>query len=467
MLEVGDVIGGRLRIDRIIGVGGFGVVAAATHMQLQTTVAIKMLKPEFVEDAEISDRFLREARAVAGLQTEHVCRIFDINRTEDGTPYIVMELLQGTDLSKLLRQQPMPVATAVDYIMQALVALAEAHPRGVVHRDIKPANLFVVRRADGAPIVKVLDFGIAKAMDELRLTHSSMMLGSPQYMSPEQMNTPTNVDARTDIWSIGVTLYHLIARRLPFPSAQITELGVMIATQPPQPIDIDPNLRAVIWRCLEKDRARRFPDVASLATALVPFGGPSAKAYAALVRTPTAPGLVPFPALTKPHDVPIGPTAATVGTASAPQPAAPPAKKPPRRLWPVVGAGIVLAGGLGGYAAFGGSKSSTVAPAPMKSTIDAGAVITMPVIVIDAPTVMSPEMGATMEEYERGLLQIEDRIRQFANDPPTVQASLLSAVQMSCALKQVARAKRYLEQMTDATRRAEAIAECKKLNIEL
>ncbi|HLL24474.1 MAG TPA: protein kinase, partial [Kofleriaceae bacterium] len=138
MLRAGELIGGRLRVDRIIGVGGFGVVAAATHLELRQEVAIKMLKPEFTDDAEIVDRFLREARAVAGLRTDHVCRVFDVARTEAGAPYIVMELLVGTDVGVLVKQQPLPPAVAVEYIVQACVALAEAHPRGIVHRDLKP-----------------------------------------------------------------------------------------------------------------------------------------------------------------------------------------------------------------------------------------------------------------------------------------------------------------------------------------
>jgi hypothetical protein len=463
VIEVGDVIGARFRIDRVIGVGGFGTVVAATHLELRTAVALKILKPEFVEDAEIVDRFLREARAVAGLHTDHVCRIMDVNRTPEGTPYIVMELLEGTDVGALIRRQPLPVATAVDYVLQALIALAEAHPRQIIHRDLKPPNLFVV---GGSQMVKVLDFGIAKAADELRLTQSGIWLGSPQYMSPEQMMTPRDVDARTDIWSIAVTLYHMIAGALPFPSAQPAELAVMITSHPPRPLDCDPNLRAVIWRCLERDRNLRFADVGSLAQALAPFGGPHAQTYAAQVRTTTAPGLQPFPAVTRPQ--PAQPTVASVATV-------PTVSAPPPKRWVVGGAAILIAGGIAGYLAFGGSKAkpapvaqpAVVAPVAPDAAVARVDVDAPPAVAVDAAVAMAPELGASLEEYEQGLLEIEDRIQRFANDPATVQASLNSAVQMSCALKQVARAKRYLERIVDKSLRDDAIRACKVLKIEL
>ena len=180
-----------------------GVVLGATH-----------LREEMAQSPAIVERFLREARAVVGLRTEHVCHVSDVGRLETGAPYIVMEMLAGVDLQRSVAHAPLPLTTAVEYVLQACVALAEAHAAGIIHRDLKPANLFVTRRLDGGPLVKVLDFGIAKALTEpgAHLTHQSAM-GSPGYMSPEQIQSARDVDARTDIWALGVTLYQLLRVR--------------------------------------------------------------------------------------------------------------------------------------------------------------------------------------------------------------------------------------------------------------
>jgi serine/threonine-protein kinase len=199
---------------------------------------------------------------------------------------MVMELLEGNDLGRVVAMQPLAMPIAVEYVMQACVAVAEAHAAGIVHRDLKPANLIVTRRPGGGPLIKVLDFGIAKAMTEAgaELTRSQSMLGSPAYISPEQLQSARDVDARTDIWALGATLYQLLSGRLPFYAQTVTAMAVRIVTQPPEPLDTDPTLRAVILRCLDKSRARRYPDVGALVTDLAPFGGPSGPAIARTVR---------------------------------------------------------------------------------------------------------------------------------------------------------------------------------------
>jgi serine/threonine protein kinase len=251
VLAVGSLIGGRFRIDQILGAGGMGIVVAATHLELGHRVAIKLLRDEMAQSPTLVERFLREARSVVGLRTEHVCKVTDIGRLDTGTPFIVMELLEGVDLQHVVHKQPLPVTTAVEYVLQACVALAEAHAAGIIHRDLKPANLFVTRRLDGGPLVKVLDFGIAKALADTgaHLTHQSAM-GSPGYMSPEQIQSARDVDVRTDLWALGVTLYQLLSSRMPFPAASHTEIAIKVATEPPAPLDVDPALRAVIWKCL-------------------------------------------------------------------------------------------------------------------------------------------------------------------------------------------------------------------------
>ncbi|CAN5567281.1 hypothetical protein BH11MYX1_BH11MYX1_44110 [soil metagenome] len=291
MISVGSVIGGRFRIDQVLGSGGMGVVLAATHLELGHRVAIKLLRDEMAQSPAIVERFLREARAVVGLRTEHVCRVSDVGRLETGAPYIVMEMLEGVDLQRSVARAPLPLTTAVEYVLQACVALVEAHAAGIIHRDLKPANLFVTRRFDGGPLVKVLDFGIAKALTEpgAHLTHQSAM-GSPGYMSPEQIQSARDVDVRTDIWALGVTLYQLLAARLPFPGANPTEIAIAFASDPPAPLELDPVLHAVVWKCLEKQPDRRYSSIGELMLALQPFGGPRARNFigqASLLGGPT------------------------------------------------------------------------------------------------------------------------------------------------------------------------------------
>src|ERR1700690_336195 len=288
LLKPGDLLAGKLRIERVIGRGGMGVVYCAQHELLGQRVAIKILLPAVASNKEVVARFLNEARAAAAIEGEHVARVLDVATLEDGRPYIVIEYLDGADLSQVLEARgPLPVIETVDCVLQALEALAQAHARGIVHRDFKPSNLFVARRSDGTTLVKVLDFGIAKAaqpmnvLENASMTRSNSVLGSPQYMSPEQLRNAKNVDARADIWSTGLTLYELLTGATPFAGESFGELFVAILEQSPAPIrhkrpDIDPRLEAVVLRCLRRDVGERFQTVADLAQALAPFGSPRA-----------------------------------------------------------------------------------------------------------------------------------------------------------------------------------------------
>ena len=277
----GDLLAGKYRVERVLGVGGMGVVVAAHHVQLDTKVALKFLRAEALGNPEAVGRFVREARAAVKITGEHVARVSDVGQLENGSPYIVMEYLEGIDLSTWLKQRgALPIELTVDFVLQACEAVADAHALGIVHRDLKPANLFCVVRTDGQPCIKVLDFGISKLMtpglgDDM--TRTSALLGSPFYMSPEQMQSSKGVDARTDIWSLGIILFELMSGQTPFRADAITELAIKIAVDPAPLVrafraDVPPGLEHVIATCLQKDRAWRYQTVGDLAIALREFG---------------------------------------------------------------------------------------------------------------------------------------------------------------------------------------------------
>jgi len=222
-LAPGTLLAGKYRVERVLGQGGMGVVVAAQHIHLEERVAIKLMLAEAAFSAEAVARFVREARAAAQLESAHVAKVSDVGTLEDGRPYMVMEYLDGHDLANVLAANgPLPLQDAIDYLLQASEAIAEAHSIGIVHRDLKPANLFLTRRRDRTPQVKVLDFGISKVSGSARsssdnaLTRTSTLMGTPLYMSPEQMTSVRDVDARSDIWALGIILFELLTGAPPF-----------------------------------------------------------------------------------------------------------------------------------------------------------------------------------------------------------------------------------------------------------
>jgi eukaryotic-like serine/threonine-protein kinase len=313
----GDVLVGKYRVERVLGVGGMGVVVAAHHIQLDEKVALKFLLPETLDVPEAIARFTREARAAVKIKSEHVARVSDVGTLPNGAPYMVMEYLEGGDLGAWLKERgPLPIEQAVDFVLQASEAIAEAHALGIVHRDLKPANLFCVRLADGRLCVKVLDFGISKmssagGLGPAAMTQTSAIMGSPLYMSPEQMRSAKTVNGQTDIWALGVILFQFLTGVPPFVADSLPELALRVTTDPPpglrsQRPDVPPELEAAVLRCLEKDRTRRFADVAEMAKALLPFAPASARASVdrisgiLQVSALSSTALAPAPAATAP-----------------------------------------------------------------------------------------------------------------------------------------------------------------------
>jgi serine/threonine-protein kinase len=284
----GDILAGKYRVERVLGIGGMGVVVAAHHIQLDEKVSLKFLLPEALGNSEAVARFAREARAAVKIKSEHVARVSDVGTLPNGAPYMVMEYLDGGDLAAWLHERgPLPVEHAVEFVLQACEAIAEAHALGIVHRDLKPANLFCVRRADGRLSIKVLDFGISKMSQfggsgPSAVTHASALMGSPLYMSPEQMRSAKQVNSQTDIWAIGIILFELLTGKPPFLAESLPELFHRVGSEPPPPLrgfrpEVPADLEAVIVRCLEKNREQRYPNVAELALALFPFAPKRAK----------------------------------------------------------------------------------------------------------------------------------------------------------------------------------------------
>ena len=308
LANVGDVLAGKYRVDRILGIGGMGMVVSATHLDLDQSVAIKFMLPAAMESADAKQRFMREARAAGRLTSEHVCRVSDVGQFESGQPYIVMEFLQGQDLGTLLKRKgPLPIGQAVDFILQAAEGMAEAHAHGIIHRDLKPDNLFLANRVDGSQVIKVLDFGISKAHVTGIATKTGDIMGSPAYMAPEQMQSTRDVDERADIWSLGVILYQLISGRMPFVADTLPALCLSVIHDAPPSLasirqDLPSGLAEVVMKCLAKDKNGRYGTVLDLAKALSPYADEDSVGAVTRIRSmlqrkrpPTAPPLMMLP----------------------------------------------------------------------------------------------------------------------------------------------------------------------------
>jgi serine/threonine-protein kinase len=340
-VAVGDTLAGKYLVERILGAGGMGVVVAAKHLQLGERVALKFLLPDALKHPEVTARFEQEGQTAAKVRSEHVARIHDVGTLENGAPFIVMEYLEGKDLAALLDERgPIPLEDATLYLLQICEALAEAHSLGIVHRDLKPGNLILTKKRDGSPALKLIDFGISKLMTpavDRQMTQPAMMMGSPLYMAPEQMASARDVDHRTDIWSLGAIYYQLLTGKPPYDGKSVAQVYDLILAGPPPLRASRPNLPdgvdAIIRRCLRKDPAQRFDNVAELAAALVPFGPPLAVHTAESIRrvlgaTALTRAPVPSPLVDRGSDTETDEL--SIDLASEPPVAAPPRAPPPR-----------------------------------------------------------------------------------------------------------------------------------------
>jgi serine/threonine protein kinase len=408
MVPVGAVLAGKYRVERVLGQGGMGVVVQATHLQLGQAVAVKFLLPEVLSNHDIVHRFLREAQAAVRLKSEHVARVIDVGTLETGAPYMVLEYLDGTDLAHVSRAHLTP-GMVVDLILQACEALAEAHAIGIIHRDIKPANFFVTRRSDGSPVLKVLDFGISKAPvgAEGNLTATQSVMGTPAYMSPEQMRSAKGADARSDIWSLGAVLYELLQGTQPFEADSFSAMCLKVAMEPmgPLTVPLPPGLADIVYRCLEKDPQHRFQNVAELAAALAPFAATHTQAIVSVERAARTLGTQWPPLGTAPGTFVPSTLSGSAGPRSSPGTGASGGSSAKR--WPIVAAvGAVVVGGVivaavlaGGGGSSAKEPSAATTTTPDTISVDAAAVAETPTTAVttDAADVATAPLDAGID----------------------------------------------------------------------
>lgn len=328
--QPGELIAEKFRIDRVLGIGGMGVVYAAKHELLNQQVALKLLLPEVAKDKEAVARFLHEGRATARLQSSHVVRVMDVGMV--GTaPFLAMELLSGEDLSVMLETRGRFLITeTVDYLLEAMEGLSHAHAAGIIHRDLKPSNLFLARDGD-VRTIKVVDFGISKSMgtEAGNITSTSAVLGSPAYMAPEQLRSSKHVDARADVWSLGVIAFEMLTNEVPFGGETVGQIFANVLEKPPtRPttlrVEIPGKLEEAILRCLQKSADARFSNVGELASAIARFGtGRCDALVASIEKRLVAPGAAPL-VQARPSVPDLEPSSPQIRASGAPKRAPPP-----------------------------------------------------------------------------------------------------------------------------------------------
>jgi serine/threonine-protein kinase len=409
----GETLAGKYRVERVLGHGGMGLVVAARHLELDERVAIKFLLRK--DDPAAIERFVCEARAAAKVKNEHVCRVYDVARLETGEPYMVMEYLDGVDLADRLRAEGrLPVADVARWMIDMCAALVEAHAIGIVHRDLKPANAFLTKRSNDTSTVKILDFGISKLPSSGGVTSTSALLGTPIYMSPEQVASARDVDHRTDIWSLGVIMYEFVSGKPPFAGDSLIQLSVKIREADVAPLRSGvAGFDEVVAKCLAKEREARWSSVGELAAALAPFAGQTSVSLA-----PPGPLAFPVSAMAKTlsadHVMPVGHVpgrASTPGGRATLEPLiqAKVTQPPVRKSLPRAAIALVVAGvGVAVAVRFASPQTTTTAApkdgaTPTVSTISmvstsASAVVTQP---STSPSVASSEAPPAKAMFTR------------------------------------------------------------------
>jgi serine/threonine-protein kinase len=421
--KAGEVFAGKYRIEGVLGVGGMGYVLAATHLELQQRVAIKMLLPERASNAETVARFMREGRTAVQIRSEHVARVLDVGSV-GGTPFLVMEYLDGDDLAAVLRKRRrLSVAVAVDYLLQACEAIAEAHAMRTVHRDLKPANLFVVARPGGGECVKVLDFGISKmapAEGSIALTKTTSSVGTPLYMSPEQLRSSKSVDMRADIWALGVILFELLSGRTPFRAETLAELGARVLTANAPDVrkfvpEVPAEIADAIATCLRRDARERFPSLAELAAAIAPFGSAAAATSAEQIKrvligvprsSPVDPAAVEIDRDVDPLGSTLGSSSLGDGTtANVP-------RRSSRAAW--------IGGGLLGLAVVGGAAGVVLGKLSVRTAPPAGTSSGASVAAVSASAPPTPVVEVTTGAPADAKVDVDDAAVAVRAGKPTL-----------------------------------------------
>ena len=432
---VGSILAGKYRVERVLGAGAMGVVIAARHLELDELVAIKFIRRAMHSMPDVVTRFAREAKACARLQSEHIVKVLDVGVSEPVGPFMVMEYLQGKDLARTLREKgTQPVRRAAEYVMQACEALALAHATGITHRDIKPENLFLTRRGE-LEIIKVLDFGISKSTlvgnmfgRQVALTGTSSLMGTPLYMSPEQVRATQEVDNRTDIWSLGVVLFELLTGRTAFPGETVTQVCARVLESKTPKLDdycrdAPAELGHVIERCLMKDPKDRYQTAAALAQALLPFAPSRARLHAERANSVLSGTALPISSepggpvrSVKPTELSLDHSAIPVVTTGAL------ARKPSRKRAVLVGSVSILAIGLGFWLARRGQPNPAPAPA-VTAPLEAAQTAVVPKALPVAETAVAPS-EAREEEPASSATGRAQRARPRAPARPAIRPEI-------------------------------------------
>ncbi|MGZ5970430.1 MAG: protein kinase domain-containing protein [Polyangiales bacterium] len=417
--QPGEIVEGKYRIDRMLGEGAMGGVFAATHTIRRASVALKFMSEQASAMPEAVDRFMNEAVSASQIESDHVVKIFDVGRWGQ-LPYLVMEFLEGHDLAHEVESQvraraQIPVARAVHFTLQILRAMQVAHHRGIVHRDLKPANAFVVTK-DGEPdFVKVLDFGISKLSEPgaVHLTKTTVSMGTPLYMAPEQAKSARDADSRSDVYSVAAILYELLTGRPPHEADNYNLLLFKLFQEEPPNLltlrnDLPPGFAEVVHKGLSKDPATRIQSATEFGALLAPFADTRSSALLARMLARTGGermSLLQPSTMSMPTPAPKAEPAATITAAAqtsttfGPRASSPPPPPKASKVPTIVGvAALVAALGIGAFVVIKGrepAKDPPAAPATAKPTAEEKVTQTKPVETAAPPPSAEPSASVS------------------------------------------------------------------------